>query len=725
MSVTMQEMINFHLTGKPGREEFANCIDPDACPALMVPYRQLSALRYDFPLVLLDNPEGPVFADSLTGIMNRLIRDIAPPGNTGEQLRQHILRLEARMRELVAGGLELSLSQLWRRAEQSLVSECEVEEADTLANSLATARFALKVDGRVIDCDERLAMRVLEHASALVNAQRTKQTVAKIEKLIVQLRNILKVDTLKSSSSQTPDRLKKNLGKRYKESFDFELMSELLGDATPKNRLPSARRQRLKAALTELETQRFFVSTTAAVNRRGHGQYQFVVENLGAALKAYNDRLPRMTDLVKAISIAELECDNAYREKNHSQYFDRFTSQALTSEDLSLFPSYLICMSENDCDAGDSVRLMEILSGDLPMKVLLQVSDPIENRLGQIAMAPGTAFLLQSATSNLFRQGRAIRRGLEFEGPAVFSVFVPRDDEQGQRPSYLTAAAAVESRAFPSFSYDPGAGAGLADRFLIDSNPSVDKDWPEREFSYEDEALQTVVEQHAFTTADFAVLLQQYVAHFAFIPKQAWSDDMLPVAEYLQLCDSDTVDKVPFVTVVDGDDVLRRFVVDDQLIRMVRRCRERWHALQELGGVHNSYVSAAMENAARLVPEAEVVAEEAISEEPSQPDAEIVQSAEAVIDEVVEDVQSADTDEPYIDTASCTTCDECTNKNDRMFAYDDNKQAYIKDATAGTYRELVEAAEACQVAIIHPGKPLNPDEPGLEELVARAKPFMV
>jgi ferredoxin len=199
----------------------------------------------------------------------------------------------------------------------------------------------------------------------------------------------------------------------------------------------------------------------------------------------------------------------------------------------------------------------------------------------------------------------------------------------------------------------------------------------------------------------------------------------LQVAEYLQLCDSDTVDKVPFVTVVDGDDVLRRFVVDDQLIRMVRRCRERWHALQELGGVHNSYVSAAMENAARVVPEAEVVAEEVISEEPSQPDAEIVQSAEAVIDVVVEDVQSADTDEPYIDTASCTTCDECTNKNDRMFAYDDNKQAYIKDATAGTYRELVEAAEACQVAIIHPGKPLNPDEPGLEELVARAQPFMV
>ena len=59
-----------------------------------------------------------------------------------------------------------------------------------------------------------------------------------------------------------------------------------------------------------------------------------------------------------------------------------------------------------------------------------------------------------------------------------------------------------------------------------------------------------------------------------------------------------------------------------------------------------------------------------------------------------------------------------------MFAYNDNKQAFIKDLTAGTYRELVEAAESCQVAIIHPGKPRDPNEPGLAELIERAKPFL-
>ncbi|KPK06087.1 MAG: hypothetical protein AMJ64_10045, partial [Betaproteobacteria bacterium SG8_39] len=72
----------------------------------------------------------------------------------------------------------------------------------------------------------------------------------------------------------------------------------------------------------------------------------------------------------------------------------------------------------------------------------------------------------------------------------------------------------------------------------------------------------------------------------------------------------------------------------------------------------------------------------------------------------------------------CSTCNECTQINPRMFAYDENQQARIVDVSAGSYRELVEAAENCQVAIIHPGKPKNPKEPGLDELLKRAEPFL-
>ena len=80
-------------------------------------------------------------------------------------------------------------------------------------------------------------------------------------------------------------------------------------------------------------------------------------------------------------------------------------------------------------------------------------------------------------------------------------------------------------------------------------------------------------------------------------------------------------------------------------------------------------------------------------------------------------------DDPYIDSALCTSCNDCMKVNPRLFVYNENKQAFFSDINAGTYEELVRAAERCQLAVIHPGKPKNPDEPNLEELIKRAEPF--
>lgn len=79
--------------------------------------------------------------------------------------------------------------------------------------------------------------------------------------------------------------------------------------------------------------------------------------------------------------------------------------------------------------------------------------------------------------------------------------------------------------------------------------------------------------------------------------------------------------------------------------------------------------------------------------------------------------------EAYIESARCTTCNECTNLNGKLFAYNADKQAYIKDVKAGTFAQLVTAAERCPVAIIHPGTPLNPREKDLAKWVERAKRF--
>jgi pyruvate-ferredoxin/flavodoxin oxidoreductase len=114
------------------------------------------------------------------------------------------------------------------------------------------------------------------------------------------------------------------------------------------------------------------------------------------------------------------------------------------------------------------------------------------------------------------------------------------------------------------------------------------------------------------------------------------------------------------------------------------------------------------------------VAEKPAATAVAAPAESVVQTAAAPEPEEEEDGLAM---EPYIETARCTSCNECTNLNNRMFKYNDAKQAYIADPKAGTFAELVMAAERCPAALIHPGTPLNKKEKDLAKWEKRAEPF--
>ena len=307
-------------------------------------------------------------------------------------------------------------------------------------------------------------------------------------------------------------------------------------------------------------------------------------------------------------------------------------------------------------------------------------------------------------------------------------MYTPSAAHLGHLPHYLVGAAAMQSRAFPAFTYDPSAGADLASRFSLENNPQPDRDWPVTRFDYADEKLQRITEDLAFTFTDFVAIDARYARHFARVPQSAWDDHMVPVAEWLARPAGSNNSRVPYLLAVDADDGLQRLIVDDRLAQAARRCLDEWHRLQELGGINNSH-------AERLLARERAVWEEQKREEiealsgaaAAAPAAEEAVPAAAVPAEVPEAVEAEperSPDEAYIETIRCSTCNECTQINDKMFAYNDNKQAYIKDIKAGTYRQMIEAAESCQLGIIHPGKPIDPKESGLEELLERAKPFI-
>jgi len=204
MSVELQELVHFHRTGQRTGGDLPETVTPGICSALFAPYRQLEKLRYDYPLVLVDNDEDS-FTVSLSGATDRLLQDIAPQGIAGARLRAHILRVEANIRESVAGGAEGSLTELWARAEQELLAVADDVDMDgkagLLRDSLNCARNALQIDGQVIDCDERTPARLLEHAWVTVEAQRARAALDRVRALVLRLGDILRVDDLKAAGN--------------------------------------------------------------------------------------------------------------------------------------------------------------------------------------------------------------------------------------------------------------------------------------------------------------------------------------------------------------------------------------------------------------------------------------------------------------------------------------------------------------------------------------------
>jgi ferredoxin len=97
--------------------------------------------------------------------------------------------------------------------------------------------------------------------------------------------------------------------------------------------------------------------------------------------------------------------------------------------------------------------------------------------------------------------------------------------------------------------------------------------------------------------------------------------------------------------------------------------------------------------------------------------------AEAVVPDLgVPELAEDSVSEAYVDSARCTSCNECTQKYPNVFAYNEDKQAELLDANA-PFKALVAAAEMCPARCIHPGAPRSEDESVNDELIERAKAF--
>ncbi len=99
--------------------------------------------------------------------------------------------------------------------------------------------------------------------------------------------------------------------------------------------------------------------------------------------------------------------------------------------------------------------------------------------LGRILLAHGEVYVAQTTAAHINHFYRAVMDANEYPGPAVIIVYTPCQPEHGigDDASAAQARLAVDSRAFPLFTYDPRRGPTLAERLSLQGNPALREDW--------------------------------------------------------------------------------------------------------------------------------------------------------------------------------------------------------------------------------------------------------
>lgn len=486
------------------------------------------------------------------------------------------------------------------------------------------------------------------------------------------------------------------------------------------------------------------------------------------AMGVFEGHMAKMAEGFKAVRMAELELAGEFNHAKHDEFFTYFNWRQFTDDEFHLCPPVVAVGGDGAMYDIGFQNLSRLMMTGKPVKVLVldtqvysntggqactsgfigQVSDmaqygkaikgkeEIRKEIGLIGMAHRTTYVLQGSISNTSHLIEGFIEGLNARRPALFNIYSPCMPEHGigDDVAQLQSKLAVESRAYPVFRYNPDKGTTPAECFDLDANPDIENDWPMYRIRYLDEGGKQSELEVPMTFADFAVTEGRFRKQFRTAPRDTWNENMVPLHEYLDLAPDDREGKFPYIWAVDKKRKLIRVIPSRALVESCEERRNFWRMLKAIAGIRREVdaeeiaqkvrVELAGRLASRLLELAGaggVAAAEALiaSPEPPAPAAPPPSASAAPGAEPSGNGYIA----PYIDSAECTACDECIKINSKIFAYNEKKQAYIKDPRGGPFRDLVRAAEKCTAQVIHPGMPLDRSEKDIEKLIKRAKKY--
>jgi ferredoxin len=768
-------------------------------PALLNPYRDASAIRYQYPLYLAapDGAPETVLAKPASEHFSDAVAEFAPGAEDARILKDNLPWIERYLRQKLETSDPVDAPGLFAEAAAGLQKHLELDDGSTekLAAELGRLGASISSGGQFLGYGPYVSLHLMVHAIRHRHQHRREQFSQRVGKHITGLQSLLQVERSKSIGTSESGNAAKGVGQVSRHLDTGALAGMLEQRAHGSVEMPADRRVRIELALRELQD---WQDDPVLVRFVGHLQYDWLnklpmVEIVDSddpcttATEIFERDAARLARVFAADRIAALEIDGRYDPAIHDSWFANFDWQAFSDEEMQLVTKVVALASANHL-AGDGLpSLSKLLGSRLPVHVLSWVR-AYDNPARTSGGDPFDAYRFELAYFGVGHRQVVVAQSSAARHEDLLSGFLCALDcnrtslhlvnrgtqTKSKKPlldAWFVASAALESRAHPYLLVNPDAGDHAAERVSFGSNPQAANDWPVEKLEYRSADGEITEMDLAFTFADYALLMPALHEHFRTVPAGFESDDLVTVDKYLEAGNEHIDRLVPFVWGIDDQDVLVKLVVSRALVFACRDRLNYWHTLQELAGIQNFYVEEAID---RIIAEQQAAIEaereqlkkeheeqlESVRSEaageamgqlvdvlmgadlsgmiageshlasmpaskpaaaPAEPPAEAAAEAEpAVVEEAEEELSF---DEPWLDSDMCTTCDDCMGINKMMFVYNDNKQAIIKDPKAGTYSDLVRAAEICPAKCIHPGKPLNPNEPGLDELVARAAPF--
>ena len=779
----------FYRTGKGGG------IAQDLMPAHLTVYRDLRRLRYDYPVWISDEfgtSERHVI--SLPSLLKDAVLAFAPESMDAKILKDNLGRLELIVRKAVEGkDVPLSFDDVIGHALRELEEQLHIkgQEGELFSKHINQLRDTLPRQGRLVGFSQKAPFYLMSAALHEHQNRYGKSLSDEAGQLRSKLNDILQVEYQKRPDAKKPEKLQDAYG--YGASFiNFDKFSGVM----PESATESMSAERLKRIEETVEILRSTDLGKNAVLLLAHDLNPHVPwkwdeifpksdirsidkENIcSSAQILFEEHMRKVSGLMAAIRIARLELADQYEPEIHDDYFKTFDWQSFTDEEYDRCPPVILVVSVEDVMSRELADFSSMLASHRPIKTVVVKQDAqfdyrlrdqnlkfsFQQELGALAVSHRNTTVIQSTAIQPDKLFGGYVSGLSASSPSVFYVLAPKAMTDVE--PYVWTGAALESRMFPEFSYDQKKGIQWGSRFDIEENPQNDKDWPTYPITVQEDSGQPFAFDLCFTFADFAAQDPLFLNQFMVIPPEYWTDDLVLFSEYLKLPATEAYSKVPYIWMVDQNNVLQKIATTHFISLFGQERLDFWHFIQEFGGVNSYHVQRAVartktelsEQQAEEIAKLEKAYENRIEEVRQRTAGEAMEKLSAIlldldtlgslpaigtkkaatpiaaapvqVEAKMPEAPKAEADEEltisaeaWLETIRCTSCNECININPNCFKYDANKQAVIADVKAATFLQLVTAAEKCPAKCIHPGQPLDSNEPGLDDLIKRADVF--